>query len=78
MEMHLKYIGSVDLMTNSGGMVSDSLKLLSYGSRIEVFRRVLCNVVGKMVELGQIPLIVAQELVENVSYHGVKKLINKE
>jgi glucuronate isomerase len=78
MEMHLKYTASVDLLSNCAGMVSDSRKLLSYGSRTEMFRRILCNVVGKMVELGQIPLIVAQELVENVSYHRVKRLINKE
>jgi glucuronate isomerase len=78
MEMHLKYTASVDLLSNCAGMVSDSRKLLSYGSRTEMFRRILCNVVGEMVELGQIPLIVAQELVENVSYHRVKRLINKE
>jgi len=78
MEMHLKYIASVDLISNCGTMVSDSRKLLSYGSRTEMFRRVLCNVIGKMVELGQIPLIVAQDLVENVSYHRVKKLVSPE
>jgi len=78
MEMHLKYVGSADLISNCAGMVSDSRKLLSYGSRTEMFRRVLCNVVGKMVELGQIPLIVAQDLVENVSYHRVKKLVSPE
>lgn len=75
MEMHLKYIGSVDLLYNCGGMVSDSRKLLSYGSRTEMFRRVLCNVVGKQVELRQIPLSVAQNLVENVSFNGVKELL---
>jgi glucuronate isomerase len=78
MEMHLKYVASVDLISNCGSMVSDSRKLLSYGSRTEVFRRVLCNVVGKLVELGQIPTIVAQELVENVSYHRVKNLISSK
>ena len=78
MEMHLKYIASVDLISNCGTMVSDSRKLLSYGSRTEVFRRVLCKVVGEMVEKGQIPRIVAQELVENVSYHRVKNLVDTE
>jgi glucuronate isomerase len=78
MEMHLKYIASVDLISNCGTMVSDSRKLLSYGSRTEVFRRVLCNVVGEMVERGQIPRIVAQDLVENVSYHRVKNLISSK
>lgn len=31
-------------------MVSDSRKLLSYGSRFEMFRRTLANVVGEMVD----------------------------
>lgn len=76
METHLNYIASVDLLSNCGGMVSDSRKLLSFGSRMEVFRRVLCNIVGKLVERGQIPLIVAQSLVEDISYHRVKKLVS--
>jgi glucuronate isomerase len=74
MEMHLKYIASVDLLFNQGRMVSDSRKLLSYGSRTEVFRRVLCNVVGEMVELGQMPGIIAQDLVENISYYRMKEI----
>ena len=36
-------------------MVSDSRKLLSYGSRHEMFRRVLADVLGNMAELGQAP-----------------------
>lgn len=78
METHLNYTASVDLLSNCAGMVSDSRKLLSYGSRTEVFRRVLCNIIGKMVERGQIPLIVAQGLVEDISYHRVKKLVSSK
>jgi len=78
METHLKYISSVDLISNCGGMVSDSRKILSYGSRTEVFRRVLCNVIGKMVELGQIPKVTAQNLVENISYYRVKDLVQSK
>jgi len=76
METHLNYIASVDLLSNCGSIVSDSWKLLSCGSRNEMFRRVLCNIVGKMVERGQIPPIVAQSLVEDISYHRVKKLVS--
>jgi len=78
METHLKYVASVDLISNCGTMVSDSRKLLSYGSRTEVFRRILSNVVGEMAEKGQIPRIVAQDLVENVSYHRVKNLVDSK
>jgi len=78
METHLNYVASVDLISNCGTMVSDSRKLLSYGSRTEVFRRVLSNTAGKMMEKGQIPRTVAQELVENVSYHNVKNLVDSK
>ncbi|MEO0293200.1 MAG: glucuronate isomerase [candidate division WOR-3 bacterium] len=74
-EFHLNYTSSVDLLANCLGMVSDSRKLLSYGSRIEVFRRTLCNVVGKMVERGQIPFEVALRIVEDVSYLNTKRLV---
>jgi glucuronate isomerase len=78
MEHHLKYTASVDLISNFGGMVSDSRKILSYGSRTEMFRRVLCNVIGKKVELGQIPKIEAQQLVENIAYYRVKNLVQSK
>ena len=77
MEMHLKYVASVDLISNCGTMVSDSRKLFSYGSRTEMFRRVLCKVVGDMVYQGQIPKSIAPELVENVAYHNANNLIKK-
>ena len=50
MECQLNYVATVDLLANHGGMVSDSRKLVSYGTRFEVFQRSLANVVGKMVE----------------------------
>ena len=72
MKRQLEYIGSVDLFANFAGMVSDSRKLLSYGSRFEMFRRVLCDVLGTMVEYGQMPLPVAGELAEKMCYHNPK------
>jgi glucuronate isomerase len=76
MRRQLEYIGSVDLFANFAGMVSDSRKLLSYGSRFEMFRRVLCDVVGTMVDRGQIPFGVAETLVERMSYSGPKELFD--
>jgi glucuronate isomerase len=73
MRRQLEYIGSVDLFANFAGMVSDSRKLLSYGSRFEMFRRVLCDVVGTMVERGQMPCGVAEKLVERMCYTGPKE-----
>jgi len=74
MRRQLEYIGSVDLLANFSGMVSDSRKLVSYGSRNEMFRRVLCDVVGRMVEMGQVPLPLAERLVVHLSYERPKEL----
>jgi glucuronate isomerase len=69
MEMQLKYLATVDVLANHAGMVTDSRKLISFGSRTEMFRRVLCQVVGEMVERGQAPEGPALDLVRNLCYH---------
>ncbi|MFC7142680.1 glucuronate isomerase [Halosimplex aquaticum] len=74
MDHQLDYVGSVDLLANHAGMVSDSRKLLSFGSRFEMFRRTLANVVGTKVERGQMPLDVAEDLVNHVAYERPKEL----
>jgi glucuronate isomerase len=57
-------------------MVSDSRKILSYGSRFEMFRRVLSDVLGDMVEKGQMPEKVAEELAYMLSYKNPKEFFN--
>lgn len=74
MKRQLEYIGSVDLLANFAGMVTDSRKLLSYGSRTEMFRRVLCDVVGGMVERGQVPHSLAETLTVDLCYERPKTL----
>ncbi|QLG29011.1 glucuronate isomerase [Halorarum halophilum] len=68
MEHQLEYVGTVDLLANHAGMVSDSRKLLSFDSRFEMFRRSLANVVGRQVERGRMPMDVGLDLVEHVAY----------
>jgi glucuronate isomerase len=70
----LEQVASVDLLANHAGMVSDSRKLVSYGSRFELFRRTLADVVGEMVEQGRIPHENAERLVEHVAYDRPKEL----
>ena len=74
MATQLKYLATVDLLANHAGMVTDSRKLLSFGSRTEMFRRVLCQVVGEMVERGQIPDGPAEWLVKQLSYDRPREL----
>lgn len=72
LERQLEYVASADLLANFAGMVSDSRKLVSYGSRFEMFRRTLANVVGTMVERGQLPMANAERLVTHVAYDRPK------
>jgi glucuronate isomerase len=74
MKRQLEYVGSVDVLMNMAGMVSDSRKVPSYASRHEMFRRVLADVVGEMVEKGQMPLPLAERLVRTLAYDRPKQL----
>lgn len=76
MKRQLEYIGSVDLLSAFAGMVSDSRKLLSYGSRFEMFRRILSSTLGGMVEAGQMPESVAVKLAKTVCYDGPLAFFN--
>ncbi|NUB93778.1 glucuronate isomerase [Haloterrigena sp. SYSU A121-1] len=73
-EEQLQYTGSVDLLSNHAGMVSDSRKLISYGSRFEMFRRTLANVVGEMVDRERVPMAHAEHLVRHLAYDRPKSL----
>lgn len=69
----LEYIGSVDVLSCFAGMVSDSRKLLSYSSRFTMFRRVLSNVLGDMVDRGQMPYEHAVAVAKRMAYQGPKE-----
>jgi len=74
MKRQLEYAASVDLLSNMAGMVSDSRKILSYGSRHEVFRRTLSNVLSGMVGLGQMSKATALKLARRLAYDRPKEL----
>ena len=74
METSLKYVSTVDLLANHAGMVTDSRKLISFGSRTEMWRRTVCNVVGEMVERGQVPFDAAESLVNGLAHDRSKAL----
>jgi len=54
MEQYLLHTANSSLLASSGGPVCDGRKILSEGSRFEVFDRIICKVVGKLVSSGQI------------------------
>ncbi|MBN1446125.1 MAG: glucuronate isomerase [Candidatus Omnitrophica bacterium] len=76
MKRQLEYIGSVDLLSAFAGMVSDSRKILSYGSRFEMFRRVLSDVLGGMAEMGQMTEETAEALAKRMCYTNPKEFFN--
>ena len=74
MKRQLEYIGSVDVLANMAGMVSDSRKIMSYSSRHEMFRRTMSSVLGDMVCHGQMPKEVAVALAKDLAYSRPKAL----
>ncbi len=74
MKNQLELAASIDLLSNMSGMVSDSRKILSYGSRFEMYRRTLAEVLGGMVTRGQVPESVACKLAKRMAYERPKQL----
>jgi glucuronate isomerase len=54
MEWQMNALSNLGLLSRFVGMVTDSRSFMSY-PRHEYFRRVLCNLVGRDVENGEIP-----------------------
>lgn len=54
MEAQLKSLANEGILGNFVGMLTDSRSFLSY-TRHEYFRRILCNVIGELVENGEYP-----------------------
>ena len=54
MEMQMNALSNLGLLSRFVGMVTDSRSFMSY-TRHEYFRRVLCNLIGRDVENGELP-----------------------
>ena len=62
------------LLSRFVGMLTDSRSFLSY-PRHEYFRRTLCNLVGRDVENGEIPISEMErvnQMIEDISYYNAK------
>jgi glucuronate isomerase len=59
------------LLSRFVGMVTDSRSFLSF-PRHEYFRRVLCNLLGKEMENGELPgdMDLIGSMVEDICYHN--------
>jgi glucuronate isomerase len=74
MKCQLESESTIDLFSNMSGMVSDSRKILSYGSRFEMYRRTQASVLGEAVERGEMPERVAVKLAKRLCYDRPKEL----
>jgi glucuronate isomerase len=77
MEKQINALSSLGLLSCFIGMLTDSRSFLSY-PRHEYFRRILCNILGKDVEQGELP---ADEkwlgkIATDICYHNAKAYFN--
>jgi glucuronate isomerase len=74
MEEQLRTLGNIGLLSRFVGMLTDSRSFLSY-PRHEYFRRILCNLLGRWAEAGEIPPDppLLKTLVRDISFGNAKR-----
>ena len=76
MEQYLLHTAGSSLLTSSGGPVCDGRKILSEGSRFEVFDRIICKAVGNLVSSGQMTYNGGVRAVKALMYENQMRLFN--
>ena len=76
MEQYLLHIANSSLLTSSGGPVCDGRKILSEGSRFEVFDRIICKTVGKLVSSGQMTYSGGVRMLKALMYENQVRLFS--
>lgn len=73
-ENHLLSFAELGALGSFIGMLTDSVSFFSF-PRHEYFRRILCNVIGKMVECGEYPndIKALGEIVQDISCHNAAR-----
>jgi glucuronate isomerase len=76
-EWQINTLSNVGLLSRFIGMLTDSRSFMSY-PRHEYFRRVLCNMIGRDVENGELPDSdeLVGGMVRNICYKNVKEYLN--
>jgi glucuronate isomerase len=74
MEWQMNALSNLGLLSRFVGMVTDSRSFMSY-PRHEYFRRVLCNLLGRDVENGEIPNddAILKEFIGNICYGNASR-----
>jgi len=76
MEQYLLHTANSSLLTSSGGPVCDGRKILSEGSRFEVFDRIICKTVGKLISEGQMSYNGGVRSVKTLMYKNQVRIFN--
>jgi len=73
MQRQLEQLSQLGLLSQFVGMLTDSRSFLSY-TRHEYFRRILCDLVGKWAENGEVPndLQMLGKMVQDICYNNAK------
>lgn len=76
MEQYLLHTAGSSLLTSSGGPVCDGRKVLSEGSRFEVFDRIICRVIGRLISEGQMSYNGGLKLMKALMYENQVRIFN--
>jgi glucuronate isomerase len=76
MEWQMNALSNLGLLSRFVGMVTDSRSFMSY-PRHEYFRRVLCNLIGRDVENGELPddEPLLGSMVRNICYSNARQYL---
>lgn len=77
MEWQMNALSNLGLLSRFVGMVTDSRSFMSY-PRHEYFRRVLCNLIGRDVEAGELPNDdgLLGTMISNICYANARSYLN--
>ena len=73
MEKQMNALSNLGLLSRFVGMLTDSRSFVSF-PRHDYFRRILCNLIGRDVENGELPNDIPWlgQMVQNICYHNAK------
>lgn len=79
MLQHLIDYANISLLSEFAGMLTDSRSLLSY-SRHEYFRRILCQLIGSLVEKGEIEddPVLLEGILKDICFNNAARLFKVE
>ncbi len=77
MEKQMISLANLSLLRKFVGMLTDSRSFISY-PRHDYFRRILCSLLGKWVEEGEVPedYALLEQMVKEISYLNAEKYFN--